>query len=382
MYFYVKIGDFESSDGVVGTRFWRAPEVLQALENKVKPILSPAADVYSYGMLCYELLTGRIPFGGRGCSNKAQILKILSGQRPELPAHVNLTMKELLRACWHTKPWERPEWTWIIKTLKEELMVHPPGGQQPKRRAQPWERSGWKSILETLKEGLRLCPPASQEFIRRAVSRSEMEGWETEDDAMTSETPNLVVTSWEEAAAQGLGTEAFATWKAKVALEIEPILMVILERGRALTEDVIMSEFGVTCVALDKVWHLVEEAWTNHVGQGFRPGESGTNLIDGSQMETLEALECYNLLGPAAEYWIKEILATSKELQAFQTTLDSWRHSEIWGIWEYELRAISFAWEKLLVTFHACHVESPIPFIAWQALKNKEYSLRVRGKES
>jgi len=34
MYFYVKIGDFETSDGVVGTRFWRAPEVLQALRNK------------------------------------------------------------------------------------------------------------------------------------------------------------------------------------------------------------------------------------------------------------------------------------------------------------------------------------------------------------
>ncbi len=398
MYFYVKIGDFESSDGVVGTRFWRAPEVLQALENDVKPILSPAADVYSYGMLCYELLTGLIPFEGCGCSNKAQILKILSGQRPELPAHVNLTMKELLRACWHTKLWERPEWTWIIKTLKEELIVHLPGGQQPKRRAQPWEQYGWKSILETLKEGLRLCPPASQEVIRRAVSRSKMERWETEDDATTSETPNLVVTSWEEAAAQGLGREAFTTWKAKVALEIKPILMVILEWGKALMQDVIMPKFGGTRVtsdeirdvlgaheALNEAWHLVEEAWTNHVGQGFHPGESGTNLIDGSQMETLEALERYNLLGPAAEYWLKEILATSKELQAFQTTLDSWRHSEIWGIWEYELRAISFALEKVVVAFHACHVERPIPFIAWQALKNKEYSMcreNMRGKVS
>jgi serine/threonine protein kinase len=62
MYFYVKIGDFDNSDGVAGTRFWRAPEVLQALRNGTRPILSAQADVYSYGMLCYELLTGHIPF--------------------------------------------------------------------------------------------------------------------------------------------------------------------------------------------------------------------------------------------------------------------------------------------------------------------------------
>jgi serine/threonine protein kinase len=116
MYFYVKIGDFETSDGVVGTRFWRAPEVLQALRDKAKPILSPAADVYSYGMLCYELLTGRIPF--EECA-RLDYDVVFPGQRPELPAHVNLTMKELLHACWHMEARERPGWTSIIKTLKE-----------------------------------------------------------------------------------------------------------------------------------------------------------------------------------------------------------------------------------------------------------------------
>ncbi|CAK9203768.1 unnamed protein product [Sphagnum troendelagicum] len=51
LYFYVKIGDFESTNGVAGTLFWRAPEVLQALRNDVKPILSPAAD----GMDTYDI---------------------------------------------------------------------------------------------------------------------------------------------------------------------------------------------------------------------------------------------------------------------------------------------------------------------------------------
>jgi serine/threonine protein kinase len=119
MYFYAKIGDFDTSDWVVGTRFWRAPEVLQALKHRGKPILS---DVYSFGMLCYELLTGLIPF--EECARSDYDL-VLSGRRPELPAYVNQTMKKLLQACWHTEPQKRPEWMSIIKTLEEELMLHP-----------------------------------------------------------------------------------------------------------------------------------------------------------------------------------------------------------------------------------------------------------------
>jgi serine/threonine protein kinase len=409
-YFYVKIGDFETSDGVMGTRFWRAPEVLQALEKEVKPILSPAADVYSYGMLCYELLTGRIPFQGCGCSNKAQILKILSGQRPKLPGHVNLTMKELLRVCWHTEPRERPEWTWIIKTLKEELIGHPPGWQQPKRRAQPWERSGWKWIMKTLKEGLTLHPPGSQEPKRRSQPRIEMEREETQDAATTSETSNLVVTSWEEAAAQGLGTEAFATWKAKVAPEMEAILMVIFKRQKASRLDTCDTrmdkiKFRLTPAFFDEAWDLVEETWTNHVERGFHPGESGTDLIDGSEMETLEegqidakretertvreiwlneAREPYNLLGPTAENWLKEILATSKEWHAFLRILNVW-HSEHEGFfqgWKDELQRASFAWQEVCVAFHACHVESPIAYVAWQTLENKKYREYMEYKVS
>jgi hypothetical protein len=193
MYFNVKIGDFETSDGVVGTRFWRAPEVLQALRNRAKPILSPAADVYSYGMLCYELLTGRIPFGEHKHSN---FDVVLSGERPQLPAHVNLTMKKLLFACWHTEPRERPGWTWIIETLKEELMLHRVGSLQPKRFFQP---------------------------------QAEMEGEEIVVAAKASESSNLVATSWEEVAAQGLGTEGFATWKVKVVLDILPEILPIVK---------------------------------------------------------------------------------------------------------------------------------------------------------
>lgn len=61
MNFAIAISDFETSQDVQGTGFWRAPEVLQCLERqaRVSGIDWQAADIYSFGMTCYEILTGR-----------------------------------------------------------------------------------------------------------------------------------------------------------------------------------------------------------------------------------------------------------------------------------------------------------------------------------
>jgi serine/threonine protein kinase len=60
----VRVADCECSVGVVGTRFWRAPEILLGIKNRdIQPYLfTKEPDVYSYAMTCYEISTGRIPF--------------------------------------------------------------------------------------------------------------------------------------------------------------------------------------------------------------------------------------------------------------------------------------------------------------------------------
>jgi serine/threonine protein kinase len=131
-YFYVKIGDYESSDGAGGTGFWRPPEVLQALKDGTKPKWSHKGDVYSFAMLCYELLTGCIPFDCPPSLRRETVEKVLSGQRPELPAHVNPLMRNLLHCCWQTEPQKRPEWTKIIEVLKGEFQSHQPSGRNPR----------------------------------------------------------------------------------------------------------------------------------------------------------------------------------------------------------------------------------------------------------
>ncbi len=75
-FYFTKGGDYDSLDDVAGTGFWRAPEVLQALRDgsDLKLAQSPAVDVYSLGMLCYEILIVLIPFQGHPLSNYELVL--------------------------------------------------------------------------------------------------------------------------------------------------------------------------------------------------------------------------------------------------------------------------------------------------------------------
>jgi hypothetical protein len=45
---WVRIADFESSNCIVGTGFWRAPEVLNAVRDNITPTYSAAVDVYGF----------------------------------------------------------------------------------------------------------------------------------------------------------------------------------------------------------------------------------------------------------------------------------------------------------------------------------------------
>jgi serine/threonine protein kinase len=82
------VADFECSVGVVGTRFWRAPKILLALQNGniTSNTFTEMADVYSYAMTWYKVLMGRIPFQSHPISDYSVVL---SGDRLELPDYVN-----------------------------------------------------------------------------------------------------------------------------------------------------------------------------------------------------------------------------------------------------------------------------------------------------
>jgi serine/threonine protein kinase len=115
--FDIRVGDYESSDRVEGTGFWRAPEVLKALRDNTEVEYSAAVDVYGFGMVCYELLSSQIPFQGHLLTDYNLVLL---GRKPELPHNVTPTIKELLHRCWHMDPNQRPDWDEILNILELE----------------------------------------------------------------------------------------------------------------------------------------------------------------------------------------------------------------------------------------------------------------------
>ncbi|KAK8281013.1 hypothetical protein V6Z11_D09G214600 [Gossypium hirsutum] len=84
---------------------WYAPEVMieQEQSSNGSSILkySEKADVYSFGMLCFELLAGKQPFEGY-VENMSR--NILAGERPLFPYTVSKYLVNLTKKCWHTDP--------------------------------------------------------------------------------------------------------------------------------------------------------------------------------------------------------------------------------------------------------------------------------------
>lgn len=99
-----------SMTGNCGTVQWMAPEVLanQAYNEK--------ADVFSYGIICWELLTGECPYEGMSPIQCA--LAVLNrDQRPEIPKWCPPQLRALIKSCVKKAPNERPTFGQIIEAF-------------------------------------------------------------------------------------------------------------------------------------------------------------------------------------------------------------------------------------------------------------------------
>ncbi|KAG0599871.1 hypothetical protein M758_12G184200 [Ceratodon purpureus] len=130
-FFSVIIDEASSKMRSEGTGFWRAPEILLSMwetrSSKTEFFYDlKAADVYSFAMTCYEVVTGKVPYEDQRREEGFEEVrrKVIAGTlRPELPGKLDPSLRRLIEDCWDADPARRPTFSTICERLQKIRMA-------------------------------------------------------------------------------------------------------------------------------------------------------------------------------------------------------------------------------------------------------------------
>lgn len=121
----------------LSTYQWMAPETLGNACKKVE--YDEKADVYSFAVILWEILTLEFPFGeylafeeysytapsGEVVFNADALKEAIESKklRPTIPTTAPEHLKSLIRKCWSHKPSNRPSFNEIVKILAPEMQI-------------------------------------------------------------------------------------------------------------------------------------------------------------------------------------------------------------------------------------------------------------------
>ena len=88
-------------------KFFKIPE---NIDDNLKKI-----DIYSYGMILWEIITNTVPFDVKLADIKKYVLE--EKVRPEVPININKTLSSIIRNCWDSELSKRPSELDIIEYL-------------------------------------------------------------------------------------------------------------------------------------------------------------------------------------------------------------------------------------------------------------------------
>jgi serine/threonine protein kinase len=100
---------------IYGNLPYIAPEVINGKETTF------ASDIYSIGMLMWEIAFGQPPFINYK-HNYDLAINVINGIRPKIVSEIPLKYKSLMEQCWNANPLERPNsYSLLVKIIEIKL---------------------------------------------------------------------------------------------------------------------------------------------------------------------------------------------------------------------------------------------------------------------
>jgi hypothetical protein len=114
------MGRSGEANGAIGNPRWMSPQSIDGTAP------TPADDMYSFGMVLFELLTLQLPWGD--AAPWAVVTEIQAGRRPVVPPAAQLGLRPtpsgldayvaLMQRCWAQQPQDRPSFEQIMAELR------------------------------------------------------------------------------------------------------------------------------------------------------------------------------------------------------------------------------------------------------------------------
>lgn len=76
-----------------------------------------ASDVYSFGMVAWEVLARQVPWSGE-TSVQDIVMRVLRGERPAIPRDGAADIIEAITASWVGAPEKRPQFSEMLKSVR------------------------------------------------------------------------------------------------------------------------------------------------------------------------------------------------------------------------------------------------------------------------
>ena len=100
-----------------GTVRFSAPEILSNGNYSKK------GDVYSYGLLLFEIFNKRLPFSFCGSDEAIRYEVVKNDKKPPINRKLKLCLKNLIESCWKRDPNDRPSFDVILEKLRSDEFI-------------------------------------------------------------------------------------------------------------------------------------------------------------------------------------------------------------------------------------------------------------------